>query len=234
MDQATNQPKLNCKNIIAILSSIHLIFSITSFVTVIRDLMTFGYIMTGAFFRNLSSFVSTVLLVVFIFAFPKKPKTAILVPLIFAFLALSPLVDFFEHIVRNNEIRFSDLLLPIIREIAMILAIISALKGLSNKIFIIIPLIIEFVHTFFTIGIGVSQIAFFVALLLFGLKYQIPTIWVLLSETKENNRKEKIRKLQVDKLTPEQALNLLKEKLNLGIITEEEYQSQRSEIISKL
>ena len=35
-------------------------------------------------------------------------------------------------------------------------------------------------------------------------------------------------------LTPEQALKLLKDKLDLDMITEEEYQAQRAEIISKL
>lgn len=34
--------------------------------------------------------------------------------------------------------------------------------------------------------------------------------------------------------SPEQALKLLKEKFELGMITEEEYQEQRAEIISKL
>ena len=35
-------------------------------------------------------------------------------------------------------------------------------------------------------------------------------------------------------MNPEQALKLLKDKLDLGMITEEEYQAQRAEIISKL
>ncbi len=37
-----------------------------------------------------------------------------------------------------------------------------------------------------------------------------------------------------EKLSPEQALRLLNDKLDFGMITEEEYQAQRNEIISKL
>ena len=36
------------------------------------------------------------------------------------------------------------------------------------------------------------------------------------------------------KMKPEQALKYLKERLDLGMITEEEYQAQRAEIIRKL
>ena len=35
-------------------------------------------------------------------------------------------------------------------------------------------------------------------------------------------------------MTPEQSLRLLNDKLELGMITEEEYQAQRADIISKL
>ena len=65
----------------------------------------------------------------------------------------------------------------------------------------------------------------YISLLLFGVKNKIPSI-IVLSPEKERARAEK--------MNPEQALKLLKDKLDFGMITEEEYQAQRAEIISKL
>ena len=67
----------------------------------------------------------------------------------------------------------------------------------------------------------ISAATFNVALLLFGLKNRIPSI---LSPYPQ----------KIEKMNPEQMLRLLKDKFDLGIITEEEYQAQRAEIISKL
>ena len=65
-----------------------------------------------------------------------------------------------------------------------------------------------------------------------------PRIWGIL---KENRRCKFItaglisnEKKIAEKLSPEQALRLLNDKLDFGMITEEEYQAQRNEIISKL
>ena len=65
----------------------------------------------------------------------------------------------------------------------------------------------------------------YIALLLFALKNKIPSVLALSPE------KEKAR---AEKMNPEQTLKLLKDKLDLDMITEEEYQAQRADIISKL
>ena len=65
----------------------------------------------------------------------------------------------------------------------------------------------------------------YISLLLFGVKNKIPSV-IALSPEKGRARAEK--------MNPEQALKLLKDKLELGMITEEEYQAQRANIISKL
>jgi hypothetical protein len=71
----------------------------------------------------------------------------------------------------------------------------------------------------------IGTAALYIALLLFGLNNRIPAL-VSLSPEKERQKTEK--------MTPEQSLRFLKDKLDLGMITEEEYQTQRAEIISKL
>jgi hypothetical protein len=71
----------------------------------------------------------------------------------------------------------------------------------------------------------IGAITLYTALLLFGLKNRVPTI-IKVSPEKE--------KKHAERLSPEQSLRLLQEKLDLDMITEEEYQAQRAEIISKL
>ena len=70
-----------------------------------------------------------------------------------------------------------------------------------------------------------GTIALYVSLLLFGLKNRIPAIISVSPEKEKKN---------AEKMTPEQSLRLLKEKLDLGMITEEEYKAQRTEIINNL
>jgi len=48
------------------------------------------------------------------------------------------------------------------------------------------------------------------------------------------DKKDKKDKVGTKNITPEQALMNLKNNLELGMITEEEYQKQRGEIIKKL
>jgi len=71
----------------------------------------------------------------------------------------------------------------------------------------------------FTTLMSISgNIIFYISLMLFGLKCTIP---------------KKIQPQPIN-VSPEYALKLLNEKLNCGLITEEEYRVQRAEIISKL
>ena len=66
-----------------------------------------------------------------------------------------------------------------------------------------------------------GQISFYLSLFLFAINNRIPTIMIASPEREK-------------KMSPEQSLQLLKDKLDFGMITEEEYQAQRAEIISKL
>ena len=129
---------------------------------------------------------------------------------------------------------------------AFVLATIDALKGFYKKTFLIIAIIfgsvVEFNSIFgsfyldrtassFTVPYlpqffgALGIITFYIALLLFGLKNRIPPILIASPKNEMDDLK---------RMSPERALKLLKEKLDLGMITKEEYTSQRSDIINKL
>lgn len=249
MNQALTEKhrKLYYKTPIVILTIISLFFKFFRFLS--RILLGDPITIYSLVFLLLDV-VSRIILLVYIFAFFKKFKATILVPIIFALLALSPLLSLINTIEIYSRYdflvswyRITSLVTPlvtyIVQFIAFSLATISALKGLSNKILIVIPIgllllfDLESFVSFFRYGESnlqilsneIASVAFNVALLLFGLKNRMPSVFSITSEKE---------KKKAGKLSPEQSLKLLKEELDLGMITEEEYQSQRSEIISKL
>ena len=201
------------------------------------------------FFLNI---ISITLLILYVVKLYKKTKTAIFVPIFFSLQAIS----FFLSIISNYtnyivEREIIDLFLlnatiNLIFGIAFILSTTSALKGLYNKIFIMIPIILSFasalqnIYLFFAysfeffIDCGVyllliyylaeysSHLILLAALLLFGLKNRIVPI-IPVSEQKRNKRLKKMK--------PQKALKFLNDELYFGIITDEEYQEKRSEII---
>ncbi|MBQ3201545.1 MAG: hypothetical protein IJB22_06455, partial [Clostridia bacterium] len=69
----------------------------------------------------------------------------------------------------------------------------------------------------------IGSVALYIALLLFCLNNKMSTVAIKVKREKST-----------EKMTPEQLLKYLKEQLDLDMITEEEYQAQRAEIISKL
>jgi uncharacterized membrane protein len=187
-----------------------------------------------------------ILLVIYVQKFHKEFKATVVVPVIFASIAIVPLLSLIINIINGHG--FSGIIVYLITPITFALATISALKGLSNKIFIVIPTVVGlvlnllslngtfsnfsyyinygmFLYIFTVPASIIASSALYVALLIFGLKNRIPTI---LSVSPEEEKKN------AEKTTPEQALKILKDKFELGMITEEEYQAQRAEIISKL
>jgi uncharacterized membrane protein len=132
--------------------------------------------------------------------------------------------------------------------VPFVLATISALKGLSKKSFTIIAFVISLLVCAISIIATLSNIGYYlrsecyicavaypcsilgttflyISLFLFAINNRIPTI---LTPSPEHEKKT------AEKMSPEQSLRLLKDKLDFGMITEEEYQAQRAEIISKL
>lgn len=201
------------------------------------------------YFMNLISLLLSiapfVLFVLYIFKYHNKLKATVLVPIIFGVLAFEILFNF---LTGSSRFYYGMIfaLIQLLVLVACILALISALKGFNKKIYVIIAMSVcllfealTLVSVFsmmdwyiedsmylyiFTSPLSIiGSISFYVALLLFATKNRIPAI-IAVSAKKKN----------AESINPEQALRVLKDKLDFGMITEEEYQAQRAEIISKL
>lgn len=249
---------LNCKTPIVILSLISLAFTLLSSITYFVYFEPnysngdFRYEIATYFSSVLSlmsfalSIVPKVLLVIYVLKFFKEFKATIVIPAIFAAIAVSPLISVINSFVFGSDFTVANLIMNIVVIVTFTMATVSALKGLSNKIFIVIPTVLGLILNLFSLlsifSIGgyyirngmylylvtspasiIASTTFYIALLLFGVKNRIPAI---LSVSPEKGN--------VEKMSSEQALRLLKDKLDLGMINEEEYQVQRAEIISKL
>lgn len=227
------QRTLSYKVPILLLSIISLVFTVLCYIAY------FKYDFSSVFdLISLILYITPcVLFLLYIIKFYNEFKATVIVPLIFGLIAVSPLFYCIIDMIYKYNIYFISLLFDILIIVTFTLAAISALKGFSKKIFLIIAIVaglfvecvsflgflnIIFFHpTRFSNLLG--TITFYIALLLFGLNNRIPA---LLSTSPE--------KEPSGKADPEQALRLLKDKLDFGMITEEEYQAQRAEIISKL
>lgn len=245
---------LRYKTQIVALSNVALVFkvlsSISSFVTYKGDWK--GYKLSFQFpnIIQLLSFVlgllPYILLVVYVQKFHKEFKGAIIVPIIFASIAIAPLFSLIINFINGYD--DSGIIINLITPITFALATISALKGLSNKTFIVIPTVVGLVLNLLSLIEVFSNFSFYinysmflyiltpsagiiaslalnVALLMFGVNNRIPNILPISPEEEKKN---------AEKTSPEQALKILKDKFELGMITEEEYRIRRAEIISKL
>lgn len=198
----------------------------------------------------LLTIVPPVLLVVYLTKFHKNLKATSIVPVIFGLIALYNLFTILERLLYGFYFSGIFDLLYFIFEIALmvsfIVVLLDALKGMTNKklitIVMLIGIVSEIPHILmffsnlvryisnqrylylFTVPMSIlGYIGFYISLLLFGVKNKIPALVISSSVKKADS-----------KISPEQSLKLLKDKLELGMITEEEYQTQRAEIISKL
>lgn len=248
-----NQRELNCKKTIVILSIISLICEVLSFI----PYFVACYWVDGKVYYQLVQFASArsyifvildialsiaprVLLIDYSTILFHKPKANIIVPIIFSSTTIPVLLNF-AYVILFDDYRTDgiSLITRLIIVVAFTFATISALKGLSNKSFIVIPIILGFVFAILSIirsipaymhrqfsfiellprfASIIATITLYAALLFFGLKNRIP---VILSGSPE-------------KANPEQALRLLNDELVLGNITDEEYAAQRSRIINEL
>ena len=185
-----------------------------------------------------------ILLVIYVQGLYKKSNAAVIVPIVFASIAMSSVVGLVFNIIAADV---TSIITNLSLAIAFSVATIKALNGLSNKIFVLIPTVLALALTLLSAVESFSSFPLFVsygmpiyivtglasiianlalnsALLVFGLTNRIPNVISMYSRKKEKS----------EKLNPERALRALNDKLELGLITEEEYKAQRAEIISKL
>lgn len=245
------------KTPIVILSIIALVFRIISSVTYF---VNYDYIEYGEYEMNISfpSFLSLisliiklapiVLFLVYTFKFHKDFKATICVPIVFGLIAFDPIYSIIRNLIIGYDFYFAYLISNLFIIAPFVLATISALKGFSKKSFTIIAFSIIFLDCVLSI-IGIfsdigyylrselyiylitslcsilGTISFYISLFLFVMNNRIPAI---LTPSPEHEKKN------LEKMSPEQSLRLLKDKLDFGMISEEEYQAQRADIISKL
>lgn len=189
-----------------------------------------------------------VLLLLYIMKFHGQYKGTVLYPIVCGLIAGCPLLSTILDGVRGYGLYWPNILISLAIIVPFTLLTINATKGLNKKVYTIVAtsigLVLQLLSVIsmfismdwyieeemylylFTVPMGIiGTAALYIALLLFGLNNRIPAL-VSLSPEKERQKTEK--------MTPEQSLRFLKEKLDLGMITEEEYQAQRADIISKL
>lgn len=175
-------------------------------------------------------------------------KGTVLYPIVCGLIAGYPLLSTIWNVVCGYSLYWLDILISLAIIVPFTLLTINATKGLNKKVYTIVAtsigLVLQLLSVIsifnsmdwyiedemylylFTNPMGIiGTAALYIALLLFGLNNRIPAL-VSLSPEKERQKTEK--------MTPKQSLRFLKYKLDLGMITEEEYQAQRAEIISKL
>ncbi len=248
---------LKCGFVIKLLSIIALVCTLLSSVSYFLYYAS-SYLITGElvykltfkfpYFMNLIplllSIAPSMLFVLYIFKYHNELKATVLVPTIFGVLAFEILFNFLTGSSRFYYGIFALIQLFVL--IACILALISALKGFNKKIYVLIAMsgcllfeALTLVSVFpmmewyiegsmylyiFTSPLSIiGSISFYVALLLFSTKNRIPAIIAV-----------SVKKKNAESMNPEQALRVLKDKLEFGMISEEEYQAQRVDIINKL
>ena len=193
----------------------------------------------------LADLVPCVLFTLFVFKYHKKHKAKIFMPIIFGAFVFSPLLSIVESAVYCFTYDAMWYIIYLAQFIVFSLATISVLSGFSKKFFPLIALAVGLVLELFylinflnavTWYIEVSRYLYlfthligiigftslFISLIIFILNNKVPAVFSKIENDKFND------------MDYEQALIVLKSKLDSGMITEEEYQAQRAEIISKL
>ncbi len=189
-----------------------------------------------------------VLLVLYVTKFYNKHRASILCVVAFGLLAIRDIIS----IILSSS-RFSlDLIVSLLVPIVFVLLAITTLVGISKKTYLAIVILIYnllnvfsiiFLYSYqyqdryvywdsdFYITMATSVLSqlgnliLCIAVFLLVLKIKLPAVISLPS---------KVEKRFTEKMSSKQLLSLLQEKLETGAITEEEYQKQRAEIISKL
>ena len=203
--------------------------------------------------------ITVCLFIFYIAKFYSNPKPFATIPIIFGILALQIVFfgfTFSEYIwdiyvgIYKGVIVYTTLIKMLLPTLAIfitsILAAISVLKGFNKKLFVIIAVFVRLLceilfstfltfsyptaehpnlYVLYTYAKPIGANVFYVTLILFAIKNNIRSN-VSLSPKKI--------KRKIENMTPKQALMFLKEKFELGMINEEEYQAQRAEIIKKL
>lgn len=185
-----------------------------------------------------------ILFALYIFKFHKQFRAYSTIPTMLGLIAFTPLFYFISDLALGyGRPSLLELLVDLLIVVSFTLAAVNALKGFPKKIFIVIAVacgllnevvslvsFIRYAGEYISDGLYLYLITWPFSIIGFSTLYVALLLFVL-----KNNIPVPVKKEQsTEKLSPEQSLRYLKEKLDLGMITEEEYQAQRADIISKL
>lgn len=210
------------KREVVILSWISAICTLTSFAANLIE----GYRIDVL--NVLFALVSPLILLLYIFKCQKSSRATFLVP-----------IAFYAGVGSSNslfDMYISGFILIFIFAFAFGIMAFGALKGFENKKLILIPTIVVIIIELLTLIEAISYAYDFISFCsdLLGVVASISMTLALFVFGFKNNIPALIAKKERKDRTTEKELNLLKEKLDLGIITEEEYKEKRAEIIGKL
>ena len=204
--------------------------------------LTYSFPSFGSLIALLLTIIPMWLFLVYIFKFYSKLKGTILVPIILGLFSFDIIFESaFSYIYWGRLISFI-IKIPVF--ILCILGIISALKGLKRKISIIVVMVLSLLTQALNLISFIQYVnyyiederylyllveplrlvgfsCFYIAFLLFSIRNRIPLILA--------NKKK-----TTGTINPERELKVLKDKFELGMITEEEYNNERAYIVSKL
>ncbi len=189
-----------------------------------------------------------ILFLLYILKFHRQYKGAVVYPIACGLIAVPPLLSVIRNALGTYGFYLPDALISLAIIVPFTLLTVNATKGLNKKVYTIVAtsfgLVIQLLSAISIISIMdyyfdsksylyllttpmsiIGTAALYIALLLFGVNNRIPVL-VPMSPEKERQK--------VEKMSPDQSLRFLRDKLELGMITEEEYQVQRAEILSKL
>ena len=184
-----------------------------------------------------------VLFNLYVLKFQNKPKATFLVPIIFGLVAVSPLYSLILDSIRHysyDAYEIIELIFDVAIMILFIFTAFEAAKGFARKVFLVIANIVGLAYELFYAILLILSIAYYiddeiVLYLITGamniISYSLFHVALLLFGLTNSSMPYKKTS---DGSTPEQALRILNDKLAQGIITEDEYQAQRTEIIDNL
>lgn len=258
MEQYVEQKQnLKCKTSVVVFLIISLvaklISSISYFVYYSGGELEFENILSVSGMVRIFYFLLTlapiVLMFIYVQFFYKRCKATILVPIVFGVIAFFPISDILIDGVLYNywNVDVYVLLDLIFIAPAFVLAMINAFNGFTKKYGVIIAFIagmievtISFINLIRSIGFYVdgyylymitsplyivSMTFLYIALLTFAVKCKLSSI-------RARSPQKEIEKTVC--FTPEQALRILKQNFESGIISQEEYELQKAEILKNL
>ena len=244
MNEIVNKRSLNKAKIIMLLTVIAVIGTVLDGLTFFiswnsHDGLSF-YLPDGMTLLWFVAYLAPCLLfALYIYNYHSKFKATALIPFAFGCVAISPILSFLDAFRYDYELPAFDLILYIAAIASFLLVSFSSTKGIIKKPFLIAAVVTGvlmetgylesiswyledniYIFAVSTIIGFIGQVSLYSAMLLFGLYNRLPV--------------KDLPVATANDIPAEQALRMLKDEYDAGMISEEEYFAKRKEIINNL